>query len=398
MLAGFTTFQLVLLGIVGLGWFGTITWGITTWYLLRRRSRPEPTRWPSFSVLKPLAGLGDDELVENLQSHVDIDYPGEFEILLGVKNERDAAYPLALEFASRHPGKVRVCLQEGEPGLNPKVNQLITLTRHAKGELLALTDSNVRVGKNYLREHVAYLYGRENVGLTTNAFYGDGEQTFGAAIDNMTLASYVLAALATGDVLLRVTQIMSKSLVIRRDALEAVGGWDNFKDLLAEDQRLGRALNKAGYRTAICRTPVIDVQRVKPLAHFWRRHTRWAMIRYRVVVPGVYLEPLLNPTVLGLQLLAFAWEHPLAWGVAGASMLLSTVYSHAIVSLCRKPMALRWVLLTPLRDVLLFATWVAGRFIDTVDWRGHVLKVGPETRLIPHAPIGAPGLQREPDR
>ena len=30
MFAGFTTLQLVLLGIVGLGWFGTITWGLTT--------------------------------------------------------------------------------------------------------------------------------------------------------------------------------------------------------------------------------------------------------------------------------------------------------------------------------------------------------------------------------
>ncbi len=392
-MAGLTSLQWVLLVGVGLGWFGTVTWGVTTWYLLRRRSRPEPTHWPSFSILKPLAGLRDDELVDNLQSHLDIDYPGDFEVLLGVKSERDEAWPLACEFAAKHPGRVRVCVQEGEPGLNPKVNQLITLTRHARGELLAVTDSGVRVPKNFLREHVAYLYGREKVGLTTNAFYGDGEQTLGAALDNMTLASYVLAALATGDVLLRVSQIMSKSLVIRREALEAVGGWDNFKDLLAEDQRLGQALSKAGYRTAICRTPVTDVQRTKPLAHFWRRHTRWAMIRYRVVVPAVYLEPLLNPTVLSLAFLASAWDRPMAWAVAAASMLLSTVYTHLLVSLCRKPMALRWVVLTPLRDVLLFCTWVAGRFIDTVDWRGHVLKVGAETRLIGPAPVAAAAVQ-----
>jgi ceramide glucosyltransferase len=390
--------QVVLLIGVALTWVGTLTWWATTWFLLRRRRRPEPTRWPSVSILKPLAGLGDDELLENLESHVRLDYPGEYEVLLGVESDRDPVWGLAIGFAARYPGKVRVLVQEGAPGLNPKVNQLITLTRHARFELLAVTDSNVRVPPHYLREHVAYLEGREGVGLSSNCFYGDGEQTLGSALDNMTLASFVLAALATGDVLLRISQIVSKSLVIRREALEAVGGWAAFKDLLAEDQRLGRALNRAGYKTVICRTPVANVQRTKSFLHFWRRHTRWAMIRYRVVSPGVYLEPLLNPTVFALAYLASAWHQPAAWFLAAASMLLSMVYTSALVSLCRQPMPLRWLLLTPVRDVLLFAAWVAGRFIDTVDWRGHVLTVGPETRLTQPRPLPGPIIGREVER
>ncbi len=99
----------------------------------------------------------EDELNENLETHVALDYPGEWELLVGVRSADDPAWGVATAFAQKHPDRVRAFLQEGEPGFNPKVNQLITLTRHAKHEVLAVTDANVRVPRNWLREHAAIL-------------------------------------------------------------------------------------------------------------------------------------------------------------------------------------------------------------------------------------------------
>ena len=347
-------------------------------YLTRFRSRSAPPTWPSISILKPLAGL-DDELELNLESHIVIDYPGEWEILLGLRSEQDAAYPLAKAFAQKHAPLVRLVMQEGEPGLNPKVNQLITLTKHAKFETISLTDSNVRVAPTWLREHALFL-SRPNVGLTSHGFVGVGENTLGSAFDNLTLTSF-FPQLVTADVLLRVTQIVSKSLAIKREALEAVGGWEAFKDLLAEDQRLGAALAEKGYRSAVCPTPVHNVQKTQNFGYFWSRHTRWAMIRFKVL-PVVWLEPLINPFFVTMLLLATNGSQRWAWWMALATMFYSMAFAQLTALLSRGyGFSLKWVLLVPVRDIAYFAAWVRGFFINEVTWRGNTVRVGKNTML-----------------
>ncbi len=369
----------VFLLATAVAWFANAVELVAAGMLKRLRHRDVPERWPSFTVLKPLAGH-DDELELNLESHLAIDYPGEWEVLLGVRGEQDGAYALARAFADRHPGRVRLFVQEGEPGLNPKVNQLITLTRHAKGELLALTDSNVRVAPNYLREHAAYL-ARKKTGLTSNVFAGLGEASLGSALDNLTLCSFCLPNISIADVVFRFQQIVAKSVAIKREALEAVGGWEAFKDLLAEDQRLGQSLKHAGYRTAVVNTPVMNVQKTQGLAQYFARHSRWAMIRF-LVLPGVYLEPLLNPTVMALFFALSAWWLGWAWALLGASMVFSTVTTDLAARVGRgSGFALKWLALVPLRDVVFFGCWLRGAFLREVSWRGNAFRVGAETRL-----------------
>src|SRR5262249_48539030 len=106
------------------------------------------TETPGISILKPLCGM-DDELWDNLCVLSDLDYP-RYEVLLGVKDRTDPAYSLACRARARWPCLIRVVLQQGEPGFNPKVNQLISLEAAARYDILAISDSNVRVARNYL--------------------------------------------------------------------------------------------------------------------------------------------------------------------------------------------------------------------------------------------------------
>ncbi|MFZ5470339.1 MAG: glycosyltransferase [Myxococcota bacterium] len=368
--------------LFGLATFGALTMlvELACLFILRHRRLPDPPRWPSFSILKPLCGL-DDELKENLESHLALDYPGEYEVLLGVRSEKDAAYPLARDFAAAHPDKVRLCVQQGEPGHNPKVNQLITLTRAAKHELIALTDSNVRVHPEYLKEHARVL-ADPRLGLSSHVFIGVGEKKLGAVLDNLTLASYCATSIAAGSVAMRLDQIVGKSLGLRREVLAQVGGWHEVKDLLAEDQQLGVALRRMGLRTALCPTPVQNVQINQPLSHFWGRHTRWAMIRFRVLIPGVLLEPIMNSSVLALAGALVAWRHPGAWAFAAGMAFFSIVYAQTVAVIARGyGFSWRHLLLVPLRDVLFFLTWVRGATMRWVTWRGNRLHVLARTRL-----------------
>jgi ceramide glucosyltransferase len=386
--------SIVFFCLSALGFVGTMA-ALASLAAARRRRIGEPSAFLGVSIIKPLCGL-DDELEKNLESHLDLDYPGPWEILLGVRSEADPAWPIARAFAQAHPERVRVVLQEGEPGHNPKVNQLITLTRAARHEVIVANDSNVSVYRRYLKELVAVLE-EPGVGLSTNLIGGVGEQRLGAVVDNMTLACFVTPMLAGASVVLRMSHnIMGKSLAIRRTTLESIGGWHAVKDVLAEDQRLGVALRDAGLHTALCPTPIQNVQVTQDVRAFFGRQSRWALIRFRIGYPFVLLEPL---TLFPLFALGGALSAPgsaLAWGLflfASAGMIGAVQVGALLVR--GHLFALRHVPLIPLRDFLFLAAWLRGATMRWVTWRGNRLLVLARTRLAePEAMERVRNLQR----
>ncbi|MBI3185832.1 MAG: glycosyltransferase [Myxococcales bacterium] len=369
----------ILFGFAAFGMAAKLLGLFCLWVILRRKL-PEPKSYPPFSILKPLCGL-DDELLQNLTSHVELDYPGGYEVLLGVRSEQDLAYPIARDFAAAHPHQVRLVLQQGEPGHNPKVNQLISLAREARHPLLATTDSNVRVGRRFLREHAAMLEDPK-VGVSSNLFAGVGEQRLGAILDNLLIASFVCPNLAGGEVALGIDQIMGKSLAMRREVLEEIGGWHAVKDVLAEDALLAKLLRERKYRAKLCSSMVHNVQTTQPLSHYWGRHTRWLMIRFRVFLGGVVLEPILNTTVLALAGALVAFASPAAWALLGAAVAFEVAFTQVCALLARghgfKP---HHLLLVPLRDLLFACAWLRGATMRWVTWRGNRLHVLARTRL-----------------
>lgn len=364
-----------------LGLFVVVACLSLLWVLLRRKVK-EPQRWPAISVLKPLAGH-DDGLEENLQSHLALDYPGEWEMLLGVRDESDLAYGLAKKLAEQHPSRVRLVLQEGDPGFSPKVNQLITLTRHAKHSIIVSTDSNIRVPKQHLREHAALLEDPK-VGLTSNVFCGAGEETFGAAFDNLSLNGFVALTSAGAEVALGMTQVIGKSIALKREVLEKIGGWELVKDYAGEDQPLGRAVVAAGFNTRICPSPVLNVQMRHTVAHFIERQSRWTMIRFRVMLWGVFPELLYNCSLFS----TFAWlSHPRSpvllgwmffmWGYSAFNQWASTKLMRG------SGPKLKFLLAAPVRDYLFFYSWIRGALRRTITWRGVEYTMGAMSKLTP---------------
>src|SRR5580698_3570061 len=109
---------------------------------------------PPVSLLKPVHGV-DFGSLENFESFCRQNYP-DYEILFAVNDDSDPAVPLIREVAARFPER-NIRLISGAPqiGANKKVNNLIELNRAARREIIILTDGDVRVLPNYLREVVA---------------------------------------------------------------------------------------------------------------------------------------------------------------------------------------------------------------------------------------------------
>lgn len=354
-----------------------------------------PSHQPGVSILKPLCGV-DDGLEESLAGFAALDYAS-YEVLLGVRSRRDPAWRLACDAARRWPDRFRVLVQRGEPGLNPKVNQLITLARAARHDLLVVSDSNVRVDREYLREIAAHLED-EGVGLVTHAVVGVGEDRLGSLLDHLHLAGSIAPGVVAAKRIAGRDIVVGKSMALRRRDLDALGGFEAVKDVLAEDYVLGLMVGDVlGKRVAIGCRPIENVSARRTVSDFVSRYRRWAVLQRQAVGPVAYCgQLLLNPVLLGAA--ALLAERTLA-ALAGfaATCALKTGLDAASARALR-PGGFRVAQLAavPLKDLVFGAAWAYGLVRSDVEWRGNRLHVGRGTRIaLPPPPdaIAAPAAR-----
>lgn len=364
------------------------------WALRRHLGEPLKTAAskPGVSILKPLCGV-DEGLEVSLELFATLPYPN-YELLLGVRDVSDAAYPLAVALARRHPKKVRLVLQQGRGGLNPKVNQLISLEKAARHDVLVVSDSNTRVPAQYLHE-LAGWFADPTIVCVSNPVSGAGHRSFGALLDNLHLASSVGAGQVGAKRVAKQNLVVGKSMALRRSALSALGGFAQFSNCLAEDYVIGQALRRhEGWRVEIASTPVLNFATERSVRSFWERYARWGVIhRTAVSLPTSLAQALLNPWPLTLLALAAAPSRWAALACLGVLSFKAAIDCAAARSLqCDLPPSA--IAAVAVRDVLIFVAWARGFIVRHVNWRGTLLRVGPHSRLFEEPPLALPAEPR----
>lgn len=389
--------SLVLFGAAGVG-LCILAVMLVCVHIHLRRPRQEPSALPGISILKPLCGV-DDDLEKNLASFAEQDYAGAWEVLLGVKEASDPAWAVARRAVRRWPRRFRLLLQEDAPGLNPKVNQLITLSRHARYEVLVVSDSNVRTHPEYLREIAAGLT-QENVACVTHPVAGMGEEAFGSLMDNVHLATSVGVGQIASMVAAGKPLVVGKSMAMWRADLEAVGGFLALKDYLAEDYVFGRWISERLHkRVVVGPTPIHNYSRNKCVQDFVARYRRWGVIhRTSVSLPTSLGHGLLQP---GFWALLGTMAHPTAQTGMGLMAVLSgkVLMDVGLLQAVRPGrVSARLVAGLLAKDLIVQACWLNGFMERTVNWRGTRLRVGLNSQLLgvgpaePSLPVEQPVL------
>ncbi len=350
------------------------------WSLHRRgRERASVADRPPVTILKPMKGV-DEDLEANLESFASLSWP-DLQILLAIADPHDPAVEVARRVQKRHPGKdIQVLVGQETIGRNPKVNLLHTMMAHARHDLLLISDSNVRATQAYLEATVLPMRDPE-VGLVSNPVVGVDEAGFAAAMENLHLTGFIASVNIAAKVLARIDTPVGKSMLLRRQALEAMGSFRAVRNVLAEDNLIGVKLREAGWKVALAGHPVFNVNRRWSLRRLVERHARWARLRVWLAPWSYPLEVLGNPVALAAIFALFG--APGGLGLLGMTAAVKAVVDAVACRGLRGHFPrLRHLLASPLKDLVVFGIWFVPFWSMEVDWRGNRLKLARGTGLV----------------
>ncbi|BCQ26309.1 bacteriohopanetetrol glucosamine biosynthesis glycosyltransferase HpnI [Caballeronia sp. NK8] len=366
-----------------------VAYTVSASFVMRRFfSRPihAPVSFPALTVITPLHGA-EWQLLENLTSFVQQDYPGAVQYVLGVHDEGDAALKAVDMLCARFPEKhITVVVDARVYGPNRKVANLANMLDRAEHDLLCFADSDVRVKPSFLRDVVGALQ-QPGVGLVTCAYRGMCAPGFWPRVSGAMTDYHFLPGVVTGLSIERARPCFGQSIAIMRATLQRIGGLAQFGHHLAEDYAIGEAVRSSGASVVVAPFIVSHACVETTFSQLFAHELRWSRTIRAADRMGHLGAVLMHPFPLALLAVLFSSGNPLACGL----VVLTLVVRALLVWQTNRSTGERcngfpWL---PLWDVLQFVIYVASFLSFRVLWRGRHFDVDGDGLM-------SPCVQRDP--
>ncbi|MBV9770189.1 MAG: glycosyltransferase, partial [Bryobacterales bacterium] len=211
----------------------------SSWRYFRQPAQPpDPSFVPPVSILKPIRGL-DPEAWENLASFCRLDYPG-YEIVFCIDPEEATVVSLLAKLKAAFPqSRIRVLHGSGRVAANDKVAKLARLVSEASHEVVVISDSDVRVGPDYLRQVTAPLHDSK-IGAVTCFYLPIKLTTVTDQLQNVGMMSDFYAGILVAWQLDGVKFALGPTIATTRTRLNSFGGYPELENRPADDLLVGR--------------------------------------------------------------------------------------------------------------------------------------------------------------
>ena len=340
----------------------------------RRPLAPSPVlaRGDGVSIVRPLRGI-ENFSEATLTSGFKLDDP-HYELLFCVAQAHDPVIPLAQSLIDSHPAvPARLLVGNDHVSDNPKLNNVVKGWNAASHSWIVMADSNVLMPPNYLQE----LFGTwaPDTGLVSSPAIGSSPDGFWAELECAFLNTYQARwQCFADDVGMGFAQ--GKTMLYRRDLIEAAGGIRALGSELAEDAASTKIVRRQGLRVRVVNRPFQQPLGRRTVAEVWRRQLRWARLRRDTFILHFLPELLAGcfPPLAALTIAATAFDWPLLIALPafitlwyGAEATLSAMAGWQLS--WRSPFA--WVVRDAVLPVLWCACWLGNGFV----WHDNPMRI-----------------------
>jgi ceramide glucosyltransferase len=330
--------------------------------------------------VKPLHG-GERALLANLSSFCQQDYPGQVQFLFGASDAGDAALGAVDELRRLNPGAhITVVADSRLHGPNRKVSNLINMLPRAQHDVLVFADSDVGVGRSYLRDVVGELQ-RPGVGLVTCLYRGQPDPGFWPRLSALATNYQFLPGVVMGLALGRARPCFGQTIAMRRETLEKIGGLAQFAHHLAEDHAIGEAVRGIGGQVAIPPFAIAHACVETSLGKLVSHELRWSRTIKAVDPAGHLGSALVHPLAFALLAVLASGGAAWSWALAAAALVARLALKIQVDRVLGQARRDLWLL--PLWDLAALAIFAASFCSTRVKWRGFSFNVDGNGMLSP---------------
>jgi ceramide glucosyltransferase len=279
---------------------------------------------------------------------------------------------------------IRIVINAGEIGPNPKVNTLNNMLQQASHDVLLMLDSDIRVGPDFIKAICEELPpGAE--GLVTCLYRAGEAPGVPSKLEAVGISSEFAPGVLVAQMAGGISFAFGAAIALSKKTLDAIGGFASIAPYLADDYMLGRLVRKAGLPVKLSRYVVETVLSKLTISGFARHQLRWAR-GIRACTPWGHTGSLItNGTTLSF--LYFTFSGFSAFGLfIFTSVTALRLWMAWMVGVRRlgDEILKQNLLLVPLRDFFSFFIWAAALFGKRVEWRDRVfrLKKGGKIRAV----------------
>jgi len=381
---------LAVAGLVTSTGFACIVLAAVPGYLRERRLalaqlQARPGFTPPVTLLKPVHGA-EPGLETHLATFFQQDYPV-YEILFCARSAQDEGLETARRVAARYSHiPAKFLSTGGQPDyINAKVASMELMEAEAAYSILVISDSDVRVGPDYLRS-VVLPFADERVGAMCCLYRGvAAEGGIWARLEAVGMSVEMTSGVLAARAMEGMKFVLGPTMAFRRDVIRQMGGFKVTAEYCADDFILGNETWKLGKTVVLSHHAVdhivINSSMIPSLKHQarWMRSTRFSR-------PAGHFGTALTfgvPFGLLAWIAAAALGHP-GWGVAlfGWSVAVRLALAIAVGRLVVQDRSwFNLLVLYPVRDLMGFGFWAASYWSSKVLWRGKVFQLLPGGKM-----------------
>ena len=394
-------------GLLLIGLFGLLTSSIFLGMVLvgacrfRRAALREEARFgvrpeflPPISLFKPLHG-DEDGLEANLRTFFEQDYlqhvgamgaatvengVSRVEVLFCARSKADEGLEIARRVAADYPEIATRFLTSGAPwAANAKVCSLAAMAKVATHDLWAISDSDVRVTPDYLRR-IVLPFADEQVGCSTCLYRGVAMKSgLWSQLEAVGMTVEMSSGICADTLVEPVQFALGPTMVMRRQRVEEMGGFESIAEYCADDFVLGNRIANNGHKVVLSGHAIDHMVLQADFVESMKHQVRW-MKSTRFSRPKGHLGTALT---FGVPFGVMAWASALlldmpvlAWCALLGSVLGRSVQAWAVGKYVVQEKRI-WaaMLLFPLRDLIGPLIWGLSYASNRIHWRGEIYEL-----------------------